>query len=161
MINIIQDDDPLTYSEAVMKNRNFDVWLDTIKSEMDSMYINQIWILVDAPEGVIPIGCKQIFKKNIEADGQVETYKTRLMAKDFRQRQKIDYDKIFSPVDMLKCIQILLTIATYYNYEIWQMDVKNAFLNSNLEEEVYITQLKRFISSGRGKSSMQAEEINL
>ena len=71
------------------------------------------------------------------------------MAKDFSQRQEIDYDETFSPVAMLKSVQILLVIVAYYNYEIWQMDVKTIFLNSNLEEEVYMTQPERFISSGR------------
>ena len=105
--------------------------------------------MVDAPEGVTPIECKWIFKKKIRVDGQIETYKARLVAKGFRQRQKIDYDETFSPVAMLKSIQILLAIVAYYDYEIWQMDVKIAFLNDNLEEEVYMTQSERFISSER------------
>ena len=60
------------------------------------------------------------------------------MLKGFKQRQKIHYDETFSPVVMLKSIIILLTIAAYYVYEIWQMDVKTAFLNKNIEEEVYM-----------------------
>ena len=85
LINIIQDDDPLIYSKAVM-SRDLDRWLEAIKSKMDLMYTNQIWILVDAPEGVTPIGCKWIFKKKIRTDGQVETYKVRLVVKYFRQK---------------------------------------------------------------------------
>ena len=72
-INIIEDNDLLTYSEAVM-SRDFGRWLEATKSEMDSMYTNQVWTLVDASEGVTPIGCKWIFKKKIRADGQVEPY---------------------------------------------------------------------------------------
>ena len=68
-------------------------------------------------------------KKNIGADGKVETYKARLVAKGYRQQEGIDYDETFSPVAMLKSIRILLAIATYYDYEIWQMDVKTSFLN--------------------------------
>ena len=148
LINIIQDDDPLTYLEVVM-SRDSDRWLEAIKSEMNSMYTNQVWTLVDAPKGVTPIGCKWVFKKKIEADGQVETYKARLVTKDFSQRQGIDYDETFSPVAMLKSVRILLVIAAYYDYEIRQMDVKTAFLNDNLEKEVYMTQPEGFISSGR------------
>ena len=85
-------------------SRDSDRWLEVMKSEMDSMYTNQVWTLVDAPEGVTLIGCKWVFKKKIEADGQVETYKARLVVKGFRQKQGIDYDKIFSPVAMLKSI---------------------------------------------------------
>ena len=138
MINIIQDDDPLTYSEAVM-SRDSDRWLKGMKSEMDLMYINQVRILVDVPKGVILIWCKWIFKKKIGADGQVKIYKVRLVAKDFRQRQRIDYDETFSPVAMVKSIQILLAIAACYDYQIWQMDVKITLLNGNLEEEIYMT----------------------
>ena len=74
------------------------------------------------------------------------TYKARLVAKGYRQRQGIDFDETFSPVAMLKSIRILLAIAAHYDYEIWQMDVKTAFLNGNLSEEVYMTQPEGFIS---------------
>ena len=83
--HVIENDDPTTYSEAVMSSDS-DKWLNTIKSEMDSMYSNQVWTLVDASEGVTPIDCKWVFKKKIGADGQIETYKARLVAKDFRQK---------------------------------------------------------------------------
>ena len=112
---------------------------------MDSMYVNQVWTLVDAPEGVSPIGCKWVYKKKIGTDGQVETYKARLVAKGFRQKQGIDYDETFSPVAMLKSIRIMLAIEAYHDYEIWQMDVKTAFLNGFLEEEVYMSQLEGFV----------------
>ncbi|KAL8146162.1 hypothetical protein AgCh_004049 [Apium graveolens] len=104
---------------------------------MESMYTNQVWTLVEAPEGVKPIRCKWVYKRKIGADGQVETYKARLVAKGFRQRQGIDFDETFLPVALLKSIRILLAIAAYYDYEIWQIDVKTAFLNGKLEEEVW------------------------
>ena len=63
----------MTYSKAVMSSDS-DKWLNAMKSEIDSMYANQVWMLVDVPEGVTPIGYKWIFKKMIEIDGQVETY---------------------------------------------------------------------------------------
>ena len=63
-----------------------DKWLNTMKFEIDSMYTNQVWTLIDAPEGVTPIDCKWVFKRKIGVDGQVETYKARLVAKDFRQK---------------------------------------------------------------------------
>jgi hypothetical protein len=88
---------------------------------------------------MLAIECKWIFKKNTDADGNVHFYKARLVAKGFRQIQGVDYDETFSPVAMLKSIQILLAIGAYYDYEIWQMDVKMAFLNGNLSEDVYMT----------------------
>ena len=73
-------------------------------------------------------------------DGNVHIYKARLVAKGFKQIQGVDYDETFSLVAMLKSIRILLAIAAYFDYEIWQMDVKAAFLNGNLNEDVYLTQ---------------------
>ena len=101
-------------------------------SEIQSMHQNQVWYLVDPLEGIVRIGCKWIFKKKIGVDGQIDTFKARLVAKGYRQRQGVDYDKTFSLVAMIKSIQILLAIAAHYDYEVWQMDVKTAFLNENL-----------------------------
>jgi hypothetical protein len=78
-------------------------------------------------------------------DRNVHVYKARLVAKGFRQVQGIDYDETFSPVAMLKSIRIILAIAVYFDYEIWQMDVKTAFLNGNLEEDVYMIQPEGFV----------------
>ena len=89
-----------------------------MKTEIDFMYANQVWTLVDPPEGIVPIGCKWIFKRKIGIDGKVETYKARLVAKGFRQRQGADNEETFSPVAMLKSIRILLAIAAYYDYEV-------------------------------------------
>ncbi|KAK8943207.1 hypothetical protein KSP39_PZI008734 [Platanthera zijinensis] len=139
------DDEPATYQEA-MNGPESDKWLEAMKSEMDSMYANQVWNLVEPPEGVRPIGCKWVFKKKTDMDGNVQTFKRRLVAKGFRQIHGIDYDETFSPVAMVKSIRILLAIAAYYDYEIWQMDVKTAFLNGNLLEEVYMTQPEGFVS---------------
>ncbi|PKI57230.1 hypothetical protein CRG98_022375 [Punica granatum] len=88
-------------------------------------------------------------------DGNVITFKGRLVAKDFRQVHGVDYDESFSPVAMLKSIRILLAIAAYYDYEIWQMDVKTAFLNGRLLEDVHMTQPEGFVdpqSAGKSKS---------
>jgi hypothetical protein len=95
-----------------------DRWLEAMRFEIDSMRDNQVWNLVDPPDGTRAIECKWIFKKKIDADGNVHIYKARLVAKGFRQIQGVDYDETFSPVAMLKSIQILLAIATYYDYEI-------------------------------------------
>ena len=72
-------------------------------------------------------------------DGNVCTFKARLVAKCYTQTHGIDYDETFSPVAKIKSIRILLAIAAFYDYEIWQMDVKTAFLNGKLEEDVFMT----------------------
>jgi hypothetical protein len=78
-------------------------------------------------------------------DGNVHIYKARLVAKGFRQIQGVDYEETFSPIAMLKSVRILLAIAAYYDYEIWQMDIKTAFLNGHLSEDVYMTQPEGFV----------------
>ena len=95
---------------------------------MQSIYDNQVWTLIDPPEGLKTIGYKWVFKRKTDMDGNVHTFKARLVAKVFKQTHGIDYDETFSPVAMLKYFQILLATATYYDYEIWQMDVKITFL---------------------------------
>ncbi|PNX91167.1 putative retrotransposon Ty1-copia subclass protein [Trifolium pratense] len=140
---LMDQDEPVTYQEAVTGPESAK-WLEAMKSEMDSMYTNQVWNLVEAPEGINPIGCKWVFKKKTDMDGNVSTYKARLVAKGFKQIHGVDYDETFSPVAMVKSIQILLAIAAYHDYEIWQMDVKTVFLNGNLLEDVYMTQPEVF-----------------
>ena len=104
-----------------------------------------MWTLVEPPEGIKPIGCKWIFKKKTDMEGNVITYKAKILTKGYYQRQGIDYDETFSPVVMLKSIRILLAITTQYDYETWKIDVKTTFLNGNLSKEVYMRQPKGFI----------------
>jgi hypothetical protein len=108
------------------------------------MYDKQVWTLVQIPSDRKAVENKWIFKKKTDADGNVTIYKARLVAKGFRQIQGVDYDETFSPVAMLKSIRILLAIVAYFDYEIWQMDVKTAFLNDNIEEELYMAQPDTF-----------------
>ena len=143
-------DDPTTYKEALYDKDSLR-WLEAMRTEMDSIYANQVWSLIDPPEGVIPIGCKWIFKRKIGTDRRVDTYKARLVAKGFRQREGIDYEETFSPVAMLKSIRILLAIAAHYDYEVWQMDVKTAFLNGYIEENIFMEQPKGIESEESSK----------
>ena len=115
------------------------------------MEINGVWMLVDPSEGIKPIGCKWIFKRKSVADGKVETYKTHLVVKSYHQRYDIDYDEMFLFVAMRKSIRIMLAIAVHLDYEIWQMDVKVAFLNGELEEEMYMIQPEGFTSTDESK----------
>ena len=98
-------------------------WFEAMKSEMESMYENKVWTLLDLPDDRQAIENKWIFKKKIDADNNVTVYKARLIVKGFRQVQGIDYNETFSPVAMLKSVRIMLAIAAFY--EIWQMDKQN------------------------------------
>ena len=138
------DEDPRTYEEAIL-DKDADLWQKAMESEMESMYSNQVWELVEPPKGVKPIGCRWIYKRKRGSDKKVKAWKARLVAKGYTQKEGIDYEETFSPVVMLKSIRILLSIAAHLDYEIWQMDVKTAFLNGSLEEDVYMTQPKGFV----------------
>ncbi|KAJ9566373.1 hypothetical protein OSB04_002339 [Centaurea solstitialis] len=135
--------EPTSYGEAVSGNES-EQWQEAMKAEMQSMYDNQVWELTDLPQHCRAVGRKWVFKKKTDMDGNVHTFKARLVAKGFTQTHGIDYDETFSPVAMLKSIRILMAISAYFNYEIWQMDVKTAFLNGKLTEDVYMEQPEGF-----------------
>ncbi|KAL0556725.1 hypothetical protein IC582_005241 [Cucumis melo] len=148
---VIPDDgveDPLSYKQA-MNDVDKDQWVKAMDLEMESMYFNSVWELVDLPKGVKHIGCKWIYKRKRDSTGKVQTFKARLISKGYTQREGVDYEETFSHVAMLKSIRILMSIATFYDYEIWQMDVKTAFLNGNLEESIFMSQPEGFITQGQ------------
>ncbi|KAL0445202.1 UNVERIFIED_CONTAM: hypothetical protein Slati_2242900, partial [Sesamum latifolium] len=96
---------------------------------MDLICSNQVLTLVDPPKGARPVGCKWVYKRELGVEGEVTTFKAKLVAKGYTQRPRVDFDETYSPVAMAKSIRILLAIAASYDYEIWQMDVKMAFQN--------------------------------
>ncbi|KAL0445873.1 UNVERIFIED_CONTAM: Copia protein [Sesamum latifolium] len=99
-----------------------------------SMGSNHVWTLVDPPKGVRPVRCKWVYKRKLGADGEVTAFKDRLVVKGYTQQPGVDLEEIYSPVAMAKPIQTLLAIAAWYDYEIWQMDVKTTFLNFSLRK---------------------------
>ncbi|GKA72462.1 retrovirus-related pol polyprotein from transposon TNT 1-94 [Tanacetum coccineum] len=107
---------------------------------------NDVWALVELPPNARIVGSKWLFKKKTDMDGAVYIFKARLVAKGFTQTYGVDYEETFSPVVDIRAIRILIAIATYYDYEIWQMDVKTAFLNGHLFEEVYMEQPEGFVN---------------
>ena len=135
-IMLLDNGEPSNYEEA-MAGPYSNKWLEAMKSEIGFIYQNKVWTLVDLPDDRQAIENKWIFKKKIDADGNVTVYKARLVAKGFRQVQ-VDYDETFSPVAMLKSVRIMLAIAAFYDYEIWKMDIKTAFLNGFLKVELYM-----------------------
>ncbi|GJS70549.1 retrotransposon protein, putative, ty1-copia subclass [Tanacetum coccineum] len=136
-------DESANYKEA-MTSHKAAKWKEAIKSEIQSMYDNQVWNLVDTTPGLKMVGCKWIFKKKTDIDGKVHTYKARLVAKGYTQTHGIDYEETFSPVAKIKSIRIMLAIAAFHDYEIWKMDVKTTFVNEKLIEDVFMAQPEGF-----------------
>ena len=89
-----------------------------MNTEIESVYSNQAWTLVDPLDGIKLIGCKWVYKRKREIDEKVETFKARLVIKGYTNKEGFDYEKTFSPVDMIKSIRILLSIVVHMDYEI-------------------------------------------
>ncbi|GJW50818.1 retrotransposon protein, putative, ty1-copia subclass [Tanacetum coccineum] len=137
--------EPANYKAALLDPES-DKWLNAMNVEMQSMKDNEVWDLVDLPPNGKTIGSKWLFKKKTDMDGAVHTYKARLVAKGFTQTFGVDNEETFSPVADIRAITILIAIVAFYDSEIWQMDVKTAFLNRYLSEEVYMLQPKDFVN---------------
>uniref|UniRef100_A0A2N9H138 Reverse transcriptase Ty1/copia-type domain-containing protein n=1 Tax=Fagus sylvatica TaxID=28930 RepID=A0A2N9H138_FAGSY len=134
-----------------MASRDVAFWKEAINDEMDSILSNNTWILVDLPPGSKPIGCKWVFRRKYNTDGSLQTFKARLVAKGFRQKEGIDYFDTYAPVARIASIRVLLALASIFNLYVHQMDVKTAFLNGDLDEEVYMEQPEGFIMHGHEK----------
>jgi hypothetical protein len=108
--------------------------------ELENFERNQVWELVEPPPGCKPIGTKWVWKNKEGEKGEVVRNKSRLVAQGFSQKQGIDYEETFAPVARLDAIRILLAFSVAKGFKLHQMDVKIAFLNGVLEEEVYVRQ---------------------
>nr|GEW65598.1 hypothetical protein [Tanacetum cinerariifolium] len=126
--------EPANYKAALLNPESVK-WLNAMNVEMQSMKDDEVWDLVDVPPNGKIVGSKWLFKKKTDMDRAIHTYKAHLVAKGYNQTSWIDYEETFSPVAGIKAIIILIAIAVFYDYEIWQIDVKNAFLNGYLFEE--------------------------
>ncbi|GJW96720.1 retrotransposon protein, putative, ty1-copia subclass [Tanacetum coccineum] len=137
--------EPANYKAALLDPES-DKWLNAMNVEIQSMKDNEVWDLAELPPNGKTVGSNWLFKKKTDMDGAVHTYKARLMVKGYTQTLRIDYEETFSPVADIRAIRILIARAAFYDYEIWQMDVKTAFLNGYLSEEVYMEQPEGFVN---------------
>jgi hypothetical protein len=108
--------------------------------ELENFERNQVWELVEPPPNCKPIGTKRVWKNKEGENGKVVRNKLRLVAQGYIQKEGIDYKETFPPVARLEVIRILLTFSVAKAFKLYQMDVKSAFLNGFLEEDVYVRQ---------------------
>lgn len=139
------DGEPETYIEAAAMQE----WINAMIAELESIMKNKTWELVEKPAGVKPIGLKWIYKIKRKADRTVVKYKARLVAKGYVQQQGIDFEEVFAPVARIETIRLLISLAASNGWEIHHLDVKTAFLNGDLCEEVYVTQPEGFEKKGQ------------
>ena len=126
--------EPQTYREASTDP----LWQIAMKEELDALSKNHTWDLVTLFLGKSVVGCKWIYKIKTRFDGSIERYKACLVAKGFTQEYGIDYEETFAPVARISSIRALLAITVASKWDLFLMDVKNAFLNGDLSEEVHM-----------------------
>jgi transposase InsO family protein len=142
------DDEPSSFSQA-MTRTDRQQWELAAKEEYRSIQAAGTWNLTPLPAGRHAIGCKWVFKLKRKADGTVDRYKARLVAKGYSQKEGIDYTETFAPVAKFASIRALLSLAAYLDLELHQMDVKTAFLNGDLDHDIYMQQPEGFVVTGQ------------
>jgi len=135
----IASEDPRSLQEA-RESPEWPDWEKAIQNELDQLIQRNTWVSVDPPKEQVPIKNKWVFVKKYDKLGILTKYKARLVAKGYSQIPGMDYIDVFSPVVHLEPIRALLTLATDQDWEIQQMDVKGAYLNGTLKEEIYMAQ---------------------
>lgn len=141
MAKVLQVNDPRSYEEARGKKE----WEQAMEEEYDALVKNKTWELVQLPKGKNVIGFKWVYKTKFKSDGAIEKFKARLVAKGFNQKEGVDYEETFAPVIKMNTVRIILSLAASLGWHIHQMDVKNAFLNGDLYEEIYMNQPPGFV----------------
>ncbi|XP_068304222.1 uncharacterized protein [Pyrus communis] len=149
-LTFVTEEEPQTY-KAALESSEAPYWKEAIQSEIESIMQNNTWELVNLPPGNKPIGHKWNFKRKLRSDGTIDKYKARLVAKRYRKKEGLDYFNTYSPVARITSIRLLIAITSVYNLEIHQMDVKTAFLNGELDKEIYMEQPEGFIVKGQEK----------
>lgn len=131
---ILSHDEPKNYSQAVQHPQ----WRDAMAREIKALEDNNTWTLEPLPEGKKLVGSRWVYKIKYKANGEIDKYKARLVAKGYTQVEGEDFTETFAPVAKMTTIRCLLSIAAVKNWELHQMDVSNAFLHGDLNEEVYM-----------------------
>ncbi|GJY53951.1 retrovirus-related pol polyprotein from transposon TNT 1-94 [Tanacetum coccineum] len=122
-----------------------DSWIVAMQEELNQFTANDVWELVTQPRNMIIIGTKWVFRNKLDENVIVSQNKARLVAQGYNQQEGIDYDETYAPVARLESIRILLAYACALDFKLFQMDVKSAFLNGFINEEVYVAQPPGFI----------------
>ena len=117
-----------------------------MQDELHEFERNRVWRLIPIPKDASVVGLKWVFRNKMDKKGNVIRNKARLVVKGYCQEEGIDYEETFAPVARLESVQIFLAYAALKNFEDFQMDVKCAFLNGELEEIVYVEQPLRFVN---------------
>ncbi|GJX11270.1 retrovirus-related pol polyprotein from transposon TNT 1-94 [Tanacetum coccineum] len=133
--------EPKTYKHALTQS----CWIEAMQEELNELERLEVWELLPRPDKVMVITLKWIYKVKLDELGGILKNKARLVARVYRQEERIDFEESFALVARLEAIGIFLAFGAHMNMVVYQMDVKTAFLNGNLREEVYVNQLDGFV----------------
>ncbi|KAK2355926.1 putative mitochondrial protein [Trifolium repens] len=142
---LLAGSEPIDYKDA-LKSR---VWKKAMEDELHSIEKNQTWKLVNLPDKKRKIDVKWVFKVKLNPDGTISKHKARLVARGFLQKHGIDYNEVFAPVARIETVRLVVALACKNNWLMYHLDVKSAFLNGPLDEEVYVSQPPGFEIKGK------------
>jgi hypothetical protein len=134
------EEEPTCFEEAIQRKE----WVDSMTEEYQSIMKNEVWEIVLRPKNKDVVSSKWLFKIKHVVDGSIEKNKARFVARGFFQKEGIDYEETFAPVARYTLIKTIIALAAKMKWKLHQMDVKTAFLNHVIEEEVYIEQPQGF-----------------
>ncbi|GKC25934.1 ribonuclease H-like domain-containing protein [Tanacetum coccineum] len=134
--------EPTCYEKAILDSN----WIDAMDAEIEALNENHTWVITDLPPNKKAIGNKWIFKIKYKASGDIDRYKARLVVKGFNQKEDIDFDETFSHVIKISTIRCVIALSVTNNWPLFQLDVNNAFLYGDLDEDIYMTIPKGFAS---------------
>ncbi|KAG7588381.1 Integrase catalytic core [Arabidopsis suecica] len=127
--------EPTSFAQA----KKSDDWLNAMNAELQALEGTATWKICSLPQNKHAIGCRWVYKVKLNADGSLERYKARLVAKGYTQQEGVDFVDTFSPVAKMTTVKTLLAVAAAKKWSLHQLDISNAFLNGDLEEEIYMT----------------------
>lgn len=137
--------EPTNFGEAAGNPK----WEKAMDSEIKSIEKNKTWKLSKLPAGHKAIGLKWVFKLKRNAEGEIVKHKARLVAKGYVQKQGVDFEEVFAPVARIDTVKLILALAANKGWKVHHLDVKTAFLNGELEEEVYVNQPEGYAVKGK------------
>jgi len=133
-LSLVSQIEPKSYVEAIRS----DCWKQAMQLELNALDQNGTWTIVDLPSQVKPIGCIWVYRIKYNVDGSIERYKARLVAKGYNLIEGLDYFDTFSPVAKVTTVRLVIALASINHWFLHQLDVNNAFLHGDLQEDVYM-----------------------
>lgn len=144
---LFTNSDPIKFEDAVKEEK----WKKAMDMEIQAIERNDNWELTDLPKGQKTIGVKWVYKTKLNEKGEIDKHKARLVAKGYKQQYGVDYKEVFAPEARHDTIRLVISLAAQNSWLIFQMDVKSAFLNGELQEQVYVDQLSGYVQQGSEK----------